>query len=148
VATVGPLEIPANGNAEFWYAVIGSPFGAPGEVGPKSDTSELAARYQKARDRFLRLVGVQEPAAQETSLLQVSARVFSSAAPVRVRLPDGAGRLEILDVAGRIVRRFSGRTEMVWSGSDAGGRMLPAGAYFLQCPDHRSPAVKVILVER
>jgi hypothetical protein len=65
-----------------------------------------------------------------------------------VQLPDGASRLEILDVAGRTVRRFSGRTEIVWDGADVAGRMLPPGAYFLRCLDRRGPAMKVILVER
>ena len=147
VAAVGPLEIPAHGHAEFWYAVIGSPFGAPGEVGPKSDTNELAVRYRVARDRYFWLVGVPEPVAQATSPFRVNSSLFSSAVPLRVQMPDGASRLEACDVAGRIVRRFAGRVEIVWNGTDAAGRMLPAGAYFLRCPDRCNPAMKVILVE-
>lgn len=43
------------------------------------------------------------------------------------------GQLELLDAAGRVVRRFappSGASGLVWDGTDGDGRRLAAGAYF------------------
>ncbi len=64
---------------------------------------------------------------------------------LRFSLPAaGPARLDILDVAGRRVRRLvdgarsAGRHEVAWDGTDSTGRLVPAGAYFarLDCATH------------
>jgi flagellar hook assembly protein FlgD len=48
-----------------------------------------------------------------------------------------AGRVEIVDAAGRLVRRFAatgsaGEQRIVWDGRDEAGRSVPPGAYFVR----------------
>lgn len=77
-----------------------------------------------------------------------------------LRLAEGGpGRLEILDVTGRLVwRRDLGRLEagdhvLTWDGRDLTGRAVPASVYFVRLAGGRSPAagsagaVKLLRVE-
>lgn len=65
-------------------------------------------------------------------------------AVIPYRAPAGEPlTLEILDVAGRLVRRFDligmgGEAMVTWDGRDADGRPVAAGAYFYRLPAHRS----------
>jgi hypothetical protein len=69
--------------------------------------------------------------------LTVGPNPFTGATRMRLRLPqEGRASLTIVDVRGRLVRRLlggrvpAGMREVVWDGTDAMGRRLPAGVYF------------------
>jgi hypothetical protein len=62
---------------------------------------------------------------------------FAGATTLRFALPsEGAIRLELLDVTGRVVRRIAdgpmsaGTHTLDWNGADAAGRPVPAGIYW------------------
>jgi|GEM_PF-6554356 len=56
-------------------------------------------------------------------------------------------RVEVLDTAGRLVRRLSpaGRGVVLWDGRGADGRRVPAGVYFLRLRDGDASAVRRII---
>jgi flagellar hook assembly protein FlgD len=64
-----------------------------------------------------------------------------------VRIPAaGRTRVELLDVAGRLVRVLhdgfaaAGALPLRWDGADAAGRAAPAGLYFVRAISHGSVA--------
>jgi hypothetical protein len=142
----GPVDIPAHDSAVFWYAIIGSPFGDSGEVGPKHDTSELAIRYREALLRLQQILAVNEPQPPRPLTISVQTTAFSPHAPLRVMLNgDHSGSIAAWDMNGRLVRQLTGKTELVWDGTADNGRTLPAGVYFLRRLDTESPPLKVVL---
>jgi hypothetical protein len=78
--------------------------------------------------------------AAKTSLLGASPNPFNPSTAISYRLQrDEVVFLEIYDVAGRLVRTLvSGRAEtagektQAWDGRDNGGRVVPAGIYFVR----------------
>ena len=142
----GPVDVPAHGTATFWYAIIGSPFGDPGEVGPKHDTSELAIRYRAAQERFRQLLGVQEPGPVVPTTTTLCSSIFSPSAPLCIRLGEGPTHtVTAFDLTGRPVRKLTGRGVITWDGTGKNGQMLPAGVYFLQVTGPDSRTGKVVL---
>ncbi len=61
-----------------------------------------------------------------------------------------AGRLQILDAAGRLVRGFAGagagagQAQFIWDGCDAAGRPVPPGAYFARTGMPRESGALII----
>jgi hypothetical protein len=65
----------------------------------------------------------------------------------------GVQRVEVLDLAGRVVRRLAdgwqpaGARRVAWDGTDAGGQRLPPGVYLVRVRDDaRSAQVRVALL--
>ncbi|MBM3316042.1 hypothetical protein FJY71_09475 [candidate division WOR-3 bacterium] len=88
--------------------------------------------------------------------LRLSALPSPFSRNVRLRLsglPGQTALIRVYDAGGRIVNSFApagrhGSAELVWHGSDAGGRRLPAGAYFIEARagDQRRTA-KVLMTD-
>ena len=64
---------------------------------------------------------------------------------------DGANlALDVLDVRGRLVRSLAsgpgaaGRHEAAWDGTDATGRRLPSGAYFIRMRSNSGQQIRPI----
>ena len=67
--------------------------------------------------------------------LAASPNPFRQATTIPFSLAGQSGvELEILDVTGRLVRRFdtSGARSLVWDGRDDGGQTVPGGMYFVR----------------
>lgn len=137
----GPVDIPAHQTATFWYAIIGSPFGDPGEVGPKHDTSELAIRYRAATERLQQILAVAEekpaPVTGHPALPTIIRGVLELAA-VDSR-QHTAYRAELLDATGR-------RVAELHSGPNDVSRFC-AGVYFVRSAvsGERSAVSKVVI---
>jgi len=120
----GPVDIPAHQTATFWYAIIGSPFGDPGEVGPKHDTSELAIRYRTATERLQQLLAVAEekpaPVTEHLALPTIVRGVLRIPASSVTR--DASSVL--LDISGRKVMELH-------PGPNDVSRLAP-GVYFVR----------------
>ncbi len=76
-----------------------------------------------------------------------TARLFAAPNPSAglVRLEgfrDAARRIEIVDVAGRVMR-ILGHGERTWDGRDDGGRRVPAGVYFARSAGGRTPLIRI-----
>ncbi len=56
-------------------------------------------------------------------------------AGTQIRLAAPARELDVYDLAGRLVRRWTGATSVDWDVIDAAGRDVPAGVYFLRAGD-------------
>lgn len=73
-----------------------------------------------------------------TAALATSPNPFSERVSFSVSVPEGPATLQILDVRGRRVRSLSsslvlgGHREISWDGTDARGKPLPAGVYFVR----------------
>ncbi len=51
---------------------------------------------------------------------------------VELRIEAGEGRLEVLDVSGRLIRGFDLAPRVEWDGMGADGRLAPTGTYFVR----------------
>jgi hypothetical protein len=58
--STGPYDLAPDSTATYWYAVIGSPFGAAGQPPRERDTSDLAERCKWARYYFGLFAGIAE----------------------------------------------------------------------------------------
>jgi hypothetical protein len=146
VESAGPVELSAQSSRTFWFAVIGAPFGDSGEPAPMRDTSDLVIAYRAARDRFQQLLGIEEREPARTGAFSVQPTVFGSFLPLCITLKgDREAKVTAYDMNGRVVRRLAGRGRIIWNGSGADGRMLPAGVYFLRASGSETTTFKVVL---
>jgi len=103
----GPVDVPPHGTATFWYAIIGSPFGDPGEVGPKHDTSELAIRYRTATERLQQILAVAEekptPVIEHLALQTLVRGVLELPPGKPGQSTTGQSLAFLLDISGRKV---------------------------------------------
>jgi hypothetical protein len=124
----GPVDVPAHGTATFWYAIIGSPFGDPGEVGPKHDTSELAIRYRTATERLQQILAVAEekptPVIEHLALQTLVRGVLELPPGKPGQSTTGQSLVFLLDAAGRRV------AELHAGSNDVSG--LAPGVYFVR----------------
>jgi hypothetical protein len=89
--------------ATFWYAVIGSPFGEWGQPPEDRDTSELALRYQRARDYFEQLTGVQETPSVRRQVPDCGPTVVRSILNLQSATCDLKSEMVLLNLTGRQV---------------------------------------------
>ncbi|MBM3315718.1 hypothetical protein FJY71_07785 [candidate division WOR-3 bacterium] len=83
--------------------------------------------YRRITVQLATVNGLEETRALEASAgLSIAPSVVHDAAVIRAACP---GRLEVVDVAGRVVRSFAAPLELVWRRDDAEGRRLDAGVY-------------------
>ncbi|MBD3367771.1 MAG: T9SS type A sorting domain-containing protein [Candidatus Eisenbacteria bacterium] len=64
-------------------------------------------------------------------------------------VPHGATAptsVTIHDVAGRLVRRLTGRDGLTWDGRDTSGRLLPSGVYFARATGTATARTRVLLL--
>ena len=142
----GPVTIPPHDSAVFWYAVIASPFGDSGEIGPKHDTSELAIRYRDAVRRFQQTVAVQETKHSPRPPVTLRNSIFSLIEPCCIEFEAGrTGVVAVYDRSGRLLRTLTGKSEISWNGTNARGRVQPAGVYFLRVRTPDATTFKVVL---
>jgi hypothetical protein len=103
----------------------------------------------------LGLVGVGEPAATHTGIKAIAPNPASQGTRIRFDLAtDGEVRLEVLDLAGRIVRRVAsgprpaGRHEIGWDGRDDRGNGVPAGMYVIRLSAGRVRDTRRVMITR
>ena len=129
-----------------------------------ADQTELV-RDEAAREQWMTrrlswvidaVTAVSEAAAPSPGIsLHATQNPFGSTSAIRFYLDHPARiDLEIVDVAGRIVRRLaedveggSGWHSYAWSGQDESGRSMPSGVYFCRLRStHTSAAMRLVLV--
>ena len=79
---------------------------------------------------------------------------FSGSTEVSFTVPrEGDVKLEVYDVAGRLVRRLvdgtvsAGSHSVTWSGADANGRSVTPGIYFMRLEtEHGARTRRVVLI--
>jgi len=66
----------------------------------------------------------------------------------RREIPRVTSRVEIFDIAGRIVRDFGETRTAIWDGSDDSGSEMPSGVYFVKANyDGRTISRKIVLMK-
>ena len=102
--------------------------------------------------------GVEEltPLDVKTITMQLSPNPFSTSTAIRWQLNDNSNlTLQVFDITGRLVRDLSqqssvsgNQSSVIWNGTDARGRKLPSGVYFVTLTTETlSETQKIILVE-
>ncbi|MCD6501770.1 T9SS type A sorting domain-containing protein [bacterium] len=95
---------------------------------------------------YWRILDVEEKSLPARSEIEVYPNPFN--ASCRIVAPNAA-KIEILNISGRIVRRFENvAAEIVWHGDDFSGKTLPNGVYLIKIEDntgHLSSRTAVLL---
>jgi hypothetical protein len=128
-------------------------------IGPLFAREESASPWSEVANQALsfRLIGSPSASAGAGSLaasrgplvLSVAPNPASGASLVSWSGAAGGVRVEVLDARGRrVARAESAAGFWNWSGSDAAGRTLPAGVYFVRATDsdHRTAVQRVVRV--
>ena len=153
--------------------IINYPFSSPTELWPADGSALINAAQDEGQT--VDLAGISVPNGQAPDigayeapygyspvgendaaarLVQVRPNPFTSTTEFRFSLPQGSGRLEVFDVAGRKVRTLSATSESVemfsatWNGRDDRGRRLPAGTYFCKVHSGRSVLTERVVLLR
>lgn len=107
------------------------------------------------RIRPTSVVDAPQGAGPPVGSLEISPNPLRAGRTSRISLgstPSKATKVEIVDLAGRVVHEWSGsglpQGGVEWNGSDAGGRQLPAGVYWIRVSDggHTIASRKVAIV--
>jgi len=140
--STGPIDIAPDSTATYWYAVIGSPFGNPGQAPSERDTSELAKRCKWALYYFGLLTGIEEgpPSAEvRTTNGATIVRGILFLPPDMTEIRSGiSGRVPrpvLLDATGR-------RVMALRPGANDVSRLSP-GVYFVREAQAQAPAQAV-----
>jgi len=137
----GPFGLEPESLAEFWFAVIGSPYGTWGQAPPERDISDLALRCYWSDgifdEVFAPIVGSHRPRLKPRPL--IAPNPFTDYATVTLDLDEASDvDLVAVDVTGRIVRVLQrgvlepGRHMVRWDGTADGGSKLSRGVYFIR----------------
>jgi hypothetical protein len=84
-------------------------------------------------------------------MLTAEPNPFRHLVNIRLRLTAYGSRLAALtvfDAAGRTVRKLPSALSTTWDGRDGSGRLLPAGAYFIEARTGARPRVVQVLFAR
>ncbi|MEN9978858.1 MAG: T9SS type A sorting domain-containing protein [candidate division WOR-3 bacterium] len=141
---VGPFNLLADSVATFYFAVIASPYGAPGQGPQGRDTTELALRCWWAERLLARILGIEE--AQEVGFKRWLTVYPNPCRLGTVMTVTGADGVRIYDLQGRLVKELSG-SDSRWDGRDRQGRLVSAGVYFFRPVKNRTEVSKVLLVQ-
>ncbi|MEO0025425.1 MAG: T9SS type A sorting domain-containing protein [candidate division WOR-3 bacterium] len=141
---VGPVDLPAGGEATFYFAVIASPYGSQGQTPEERDTTELALRCWWAERLLARILGIEE--AQEVGFKRWLTVYPNPCRLGTVMTVTGADGVRIYDLQGRLVKELSG-SDSRWDGRDRQGRLVSAGVYFFRPVKNRTEVSKVLLVQ-
>ncbi len=143
----GPFTLFPCSTATFYYAVIGSPFGDSGEVGPKSDTTELIWRSWLAelvfQERLFNRLGRKEKAIPTSEIL-LFPNPFRSSLFISGEEKQEVN-VQIFNANGQLVKFLCGQTPLFWDGKDEHGERVRQGVYFLRINGKEKK--KVILTE-
>jgi len=112
------------------YKVVGDSYVLVGSYDPPYNVRYLAYSEESS--------GIIDPsiAAPISAILSSSPNPTNSSAVIRIRtMPGQAYRLTLVDLGGRVVRRFSGvgpqgELAISWDGRDFGGRAVASGTYW------------------
>ncbi len=136
--STGPIDITPDSTATYWYAVIGSPFGDPGQAPSERDTSDLALRCKWALYYFGLLTGIEEgPPSAEV-------RATNAATIVRgvLLLPPSllSPPSSLLSIDGRKVMDLK-------PGANDVSRLSP-GVYFVRQTQAQAQAMRKLIIAR
>jgi hypothetical protein len=106
--------------------------------------SGAADHVAGAYDLHLILGGATGAPAVASGRIVAAPNPFST--ETRLVLPEHAGPVRIVDLAGRVVRTLAGGEPRTWDGRDDAGRALGAGVYWVRAEGLGSEPLKVVRV--